>query len=132
MITLPSATASDVPDGGLAVTVSVLDPDGADVFAEGSAALDKYGVYTVIYSAVDSDGNETGVSYRITVREYARFDMNNDGKVTVVDALMALRIAAGLVAADTLDTAAGDIDGDGEITVVDALRILRKAVGLDD
>ena len=131
VITLPAATAQDNPDGELAVTVEVIDPDGIDVFSGGTAALDKYGVYTVTYSAVDSDGNVTSVSYMITVREYTRCDMNNDGSVTAADALKALRIAAGLVTADTLDIATGDMDGDGEITVADALRILRKAVGLD-
>ena len=58
--------------------------------------------------------------------------MNNDGFVTVSDALMALRIAAKLVTADTLDIAAGDADGDGVITVSDALQILRAAIGLSD
>ncbi|MBQ9557673.1 MAG: fibronectin type III domain-containing protein [Clostridia bacterium] len=131
VITLPAATAQDNPDGELAVTVEVIDPDGIDVFSGGTAALDKYGVYAVTYSAVDSDGNVTSVSNMITVREYTRCDMNNDGNVTAADALKALRIAAGLVTADTLDIATGDMDGDGEITVADALRILRKAVGLD-
>ncbi|MBR5942380.1 MAG: hypothetical protein IKZ81_03460, partial [Clostridia bacterium] len=98
----------------------------------GSAALDKYGVYTVTYVATDSDGNAATASYLVTVREYTRFDMNNDGKITVSDALMALRIAARLVDADTLDIAAGDSDNDGVITVSDALNILRAAVGLTD
>ncbi|MBO4934566.1 MAG: fibronectin type III domain-containing protein [Clostridia bacterium] len=132
VLTPPSATANDEPDGAIAVTVGVIDPDGLDVLVGGSVAFDKYGVYTVLYTAVDSDGNETSVSYPITVREYTRFDMNNDGNVTVGDALMALRIAANLVTADTLDIAAGDADGDGEITVADALQILRAAIGLSD
>ena len=128
----PAATASDDPDGVLAVTVSVTDPDGEEALAGDSVAFGKYGVYTVTYSAVDSDGNETSVSYEINVREYTRYDMNNDGNVSVSDALMALRIAARLVTADTLDVAAGDVDGDGEITVADALQILRVAIGLRD
>ncbi len=132
VFTPPAASATDNPDGEIAVTVSVIDPDGAEALSGGSATFDKYGVYAVTYTAVDSDGNETSVSYRITVREYTRFDMNNDGFVTVSDALMALRIAAKLVTADTLDIAAGDADGDGVITVSDALQILRAAIGLSD
>ena len=108
------------------------DPDGEEAYAGGSAALGKYGVYTVTYVATDSDGNAATASYLVTVREYTRFDMNNDGKVSISDALMALRIAAGLVAGDTLDVAAGDADGDGAITVSDALQILRAAIGLRD
>ena len=126
----PAATASDDPDGALAVTVAVTDPDGGDALDGGSVTFGKYGVYTVTYSAVDSDGNRTAVSFEITVREYALYDMNNDGSVSVSDALMALRIAAGLATADTLDVAVGDVDGDGEITVADALQILRAAIGL--
>ena len=130
VLTLPAATASDDPDGELAVTVSVKDPDGEETLAGDSVEFGKYGVYTVTYSTVDSDGNEAELSYGITVREYTRFDMNNDGAVSVSDALMALRIAARLATADTLDIAAGDVDGDGEITVSDALQILRVAIGL--
>ncbi|MBR5769878.1 MAG: hypothetical protein IKX98_07215, partial [Clostridia bacterium] len=100
--------------------------------AEGAVTFAKYGAYTVTYTATDSDGNETVRSFVINVREYTRFDMNNDGKITVSDALMALRIAARLAVADTLDVAAGDSDGDGVITVADALNILRSAVGLTD
>ena len=132
VFTPPAATANDDPDGEIAVAVSVVDPDGEEAFSGGSATFGKYGVYVVTYTAVDSDGNETRVSFEITVREYTRFDMNDDSAVTVGDALMALRIAAGLVAADTLDIAAGDADGDGEITVADALQILRAAIGLRD
>lgn len=128
----PAAAASDDPDGALAVAVSVTDPDGGDALDGGSVTFGKYGVYTVTYSAVDSDGNETRAAYEINVREYTRFDMNNDGAVSVSDALMALRIAALLVTADTLDIAIGDVDLDGEITVSDALQILRAAIGLRD
>lgn len=132
VFTPPAATAADTPDGEVPVTVSVKDPDGAEALADGSVTFGAYGVYVVTYSAVDSDGNETSVSYRVTVREYMRFDMNNDGAVTVGDALMALRMAARLVRSDTLDLAAGDADGDGEMTVADALAILRAAIGLGD
>lgn len=60
-------------------------------------------------------------------------DMNNDGSVKAVDALLALQYAVGinnqgLTSADAL--ARGDMNGDGKISSVDALLILRKAVGL--
>ena len=57
-------------------------------------------------------------------------DMNGDGKVTAADALLALRIAVGLVPSTPAEIAIGDLNGDGKITAADALLILRKAVGL--
>lgn len=132
VLTPPAASAEDLTDGAVEVVVSVTDPDGEEAFANGSAALGKYGVYTVTYTATDTDGNAATASFTVTVREYTRFDMNNDGSVSISDALMALRIAALLVTGDTLDVAAGDADGDGAITVADALQILRAAIGLRD
>ena len=52
-------------------------------------------------------------------------DVDNDGAVTVSDALKALRIAAGVDAY----AAEADVGGDGSVTVADALQILRCAMG---
>ena len=57
-------------------------------------------------------------------------ELDGDGKVTVSDALLTLRIAAGLLAPSEEQASAGDFDGDGRITVADALSALRCAVGL--
>ena len=57
-------------------------------------------------------------------------DMDEDGSITVADALAALRIAAKLVAHTVDDLLAGDIDRDDRITVGDALSILRVAAKL--
>ncbi|MBR5942628.1 MAG: choice-of-anchor J domain-containing protein [Clostridia bacterium] len=59
-------------------------------------------------------------------------DMDNDGEITVADALAALRIAAKLVAPTDEAVAIGDVDGDGSVTVADALKILRVAAKLAD
>ena len=59
-------------------------------------------------------------------------DMDNDGEITVGDALIALRIAARLQNAAAEQLVVGDVDGDDEITVGDALKILRVAARLDD
>ncbi|MGQ9698530.1 MAG: hypothetical protein ACUVRO_11130, partial [Armatimonadota bacterium] len=66
-------------------------------------------------------------------------DVNGDGAVTVVDAVIVLRVAVGItpVTAQLLRT--GDVApvqadgscGDGKITVADALQILRRAVGIE-
>ena len=59
-------------------------------------------------------------------------DIDEDGIIAVDDALIALRIAAGLLPANDKRIQLGDADGDGEITVGDALRILRVAAKLVD
>ena len=59
-------------------------------------------------------------------------DVDDDGEVSVADALAALRMSVGLYDGVTAKRwFAADADGDGEVTVSDALRILRRAAGLD-
>ena len=55
-------------------------------------------------------------------------DINNDGQVTMEDALLVMRIALGLV--ETEEPASADVNRDGKITLVDALLILRYALGV--
>ncbi|MBO4934396.1 MAG: DUF4430 domain-containing protein [Clostridia bacterium] len=57
-------------------------------------------------------------------------DMDDDGEITVNDALRVLRIAAKLVPVTGEALAICDMDGDGEITVSDALYVLRIAAKL--
>lgn len=65
-------------------------------------------------------------------------DLNGDGKTTVTDAMLALRIASGTAPATASDLAHGDVaplvNGkpapDGVITKADAQVLLQKAVGL--
>jgi len=65
-----------------------------------------------------------------------RGDTDGDGRVTVVDAVIALRIALGLQLPRKGQLELADISpegsppGDGRVTVQDATRILRRAVGL--
>jgi hypothetical protein len=66
-------------------------------------------------------------------------DVNNDGKVDIVDAILALKIAVGQVSPTAINILHGDVAPfdsdkipvpDKKITVEDALQILRKAVGV--
>ena len=59
-----------------------------------------------------------------------RGDFNGDGKISVDDALSALRIAAKLAPETEEAIAIADIDGDGKVGVNDALAILRVAARL--
>ncbi len=57
-------------------------------------------------------------------------DVDQNGTVTVIDALAALRFSVGLEIPDETKTALADMDHDGAVSVIDALSILRIAVGL--
>lgn len=59
-------------------------------------------------------------------------DLDDDGEITVSDALAALRIAAKLAESNEDILKIGDVDADGEITVSDALAILRVAAKMAD
>lgn len=63
--------------------------------------------------------------------QYAKGDVNGDGKTDVTDALMALQAAAGKVTLTATEAAATNADGDaqGAITAADALLILKAATG---
>lgn len=89
-------------------------------------------------TAIDEVGNKTTVQRDIIYSASASGDLNGDGNVTIADALMALRIAVGLMPMDTRYLVDGDVapfvngkpQVDGKIDISDALVILRKCVGL--
>ena len=56
-------------------------------------------------------------------------DVNGDGQINIVDALLTARYAVGLPVSN-FNTDAADVNCDGDINIVDALFIARKAVGL--
>ncbi len=81
--------------------------------------------------------DEYSTTVRFTVVDttpppYTMGDLDEDGEITVADALAALRISVRLAEPQGYQLQAADIDGDGVITVSDALLILRKAAGLID
>jgi Tol biopolymer transport system component len=57
-------------------------------------------------------------------------DVNTDGVVNVVDAVLVLQITVGLYIPQDAQRAAGDMNGDGDVNITDAVLILRKAVGI--
>lgn len=59
--------------------------------------------------------------------ESVKGDVNRDGKVTSVDALMALQMSVGKIE----KSAIADLNGDGRVTSFDAFKILRIAVGVE-
>ena len=60
-----------------------------------------------------------------------RGDVNKDGRVTSLDARLALRGALSLAALTEEQLWIGDVNEDGRLTTADARRILRAAVNLE-
>ncbi|MCD7828152.1 MAG: dockerin type I domain-containing protein [Clostridiales bacterium] len=120
-ITIPTETSAEdfaaMIESGNA---KVVDADGEELAED---AL--IGTGSVV-QALDNDGNIIS-EYEVIVPA----DLNGDGKVTAVDARMALRIAAQLDTGTEEQLSAADMDGSGKITAADARKILRKAANLE-
>lgn len=57
-------------------------------------------------------------------------DVDLDGAVTALDALLLMRAVMGLDHLDAVQTERADLDGDGRITALDALILMRGVMGL--
>jgi hypothetical protein len=62
--------------------------------------------------------------------DFVNGDVDQNGEVTVSDALMALRAAMSLIELEGDQFTAADVDGSYTVTVSDALMIMRCAMGL--
>ena len=60
--------------------------------------------------------------------ETLKGDVDGSGDITVLDAVLALRIAMAINEADADTVERADFDGSGDVTVLDAVMILRKAM----
>ena len=57
-------------------------------------------------------------------------DVDNNGVIDTIDALLALRAALGIVSLDSGETYRADVTGDGTVNTEDALLALRHALGI--
>lgn len=97
--------------------------------------LGEYDADSLAVRATDAAGNST---VRTLVVRTPDGDVNGDGRLTVADALMALKIFTGQVTPTASHLAGGDIGPlyqgkprpNGVIDLVDAILILRKSLGL--
>ena len=58
-------------------------------------------------------------------------DVNGDGVVDNIDAMILIRYTLGLIGENDIDLRAADMDGDGSYTSVDAVIIIRIALGMN-
>ena len=121
-------------------TWSSSDPNIATVDNNGILEILNTGEITV--TATDINENIYEITIVIIKEDYMLGDIDNDGIITISDAIIVLSYyaqnAAGLNTADNLEfnnIKYGDIDNDSEITISDAIAILtyyaKNAAGLN-
>ena len=86
--------------------------------------------YAVISASLEKSSQKASIIVLVnsSASSYELGDVNMDGKVTAVDAMLALKLA---LLDNPTDVILGlaDVNGDGKITAVDAMRILQYATG---
>lgn len=86
--------------------------------------------YAVITASLEKSSQKASIIVLVnsSATSYELGDVNMDGKVTAVDAMLALKLA---LLDNPTDAILGlaDVNGDGKITAVDAMRILQYATG---
>ncbi|HEY3281201.1 MAG TPA: S8 family serine peptidase [Armatimonadota bacterium] len=90
------------------------------------------GVYSLRVIATDQAGNTRQVTSTFKLN-LVPGDLNGDGKTTIVDAILALRAAAGILTPTEQQIAAGDLapspTPDGRLDISDVLKILLLVLG---
>lgn len=86
--------------------------------------------YAVISASLEKSNQKASIIVLVNSSDtsYELGDVNMDGKVTAVDAMLALKLA---LLDNPTDVILGlaDVNGDGKITAVDAMKILQYATG---
>lgn len=92
------------------------------------------GEYNVYLSGTDVDYGRVA-SFKVaaswTEAEYTLGDVNQDGNINSIDALLVLQANAGIVDLDDTRIKAADVDTNGSVNSIDALLILQKNAGID-
>ncbi|NOY11659.1 MAG: hypothetical protein GXO67_06200 [Archaeoglobi archaeon] len=99
-------------------------PDVTEYFGKSgySLVLEELSVYDTDGSKINAIGIN-GTFSLVSEEEMNRGDVNGDGKITSVDALMALQMAVGKLEARSV----ADMDEDGKVTSKDAMEIMKVA-----
>lgn len=86
--------------------------------------------YAVVSASLEKSNQKAGIIVLVNSSDTSHElgDVNMDGKVTAVDAMLTLKLALIDNPTDAI-TGLADVNGDGKITAVDAMRILQYATG---
>lgn len=60
--------------------------------------------------------------------KYVLFDVNADGKISIIDARLVLKSVVGSLVLDEMQTMAADINGDGKVSIADSRAILKSVL----
>ena len=112
------------PDKDRHVREITVDDQKVDLDADPNVEMDP-ATDEIIYTFKNVTAEHT-----ISVTFGRNGDIDGDGVVNTRDAILALRIAAGLVTPSEQQKRSADMNGDGEIRANDAISILRRAAGL--
>jgi len=97
-----------------------------DVLVDGDSVL--VDVVEGIYALVSVEADSSIIA--IFVPDAIKGDVNSDGQLRSNDAILALRIVAGLLIPSDIQAWAADMNGNGTVRSNDAILILRKIAGL--
>lgn len=82
-------------------------------------------------SAAEQYAIENGFDFvDVSAPEYTIGDVNDDGRITIADAIEVQKHIASIVTLEGEQLAAADTDGDGRITVADAIGIQKHIAGI--
>lgn len=97
---------------------------------EGTVPLD-ISVDTLVNEETNPIGDPTGIGGTVIISNVTLGDVNSDGVIDIVDALLTSQHYVGLNPPD-VNPGAADVDASGLVDIVDALLIAQKYVGLID
>ena len=83
-------------------------------------------------TATDSAGNTSEFSQCIAAAAASPGDVNRDGQVAMVDAMLIAQCVAGLIDCDSIDREMADVNCAGGVSMVDAMLIAQYVAGLID
>ncbi len=102
---------------------------GTDI-STGTNTSTSSGTYTDTGVGTDTDANTDTDADIDSTPDYTLGDINDDGFIDYLDALLALRHDAELISLSDVQVLAGDVNKDGSVDALDAILILRFDAGL--
>lgn len=88
------------------------------------------GYYEVYVDAANSFSYLASNTVSFTVKESVQGDANCDGKVNLLDGVLAQKVSLQMTTLSEQGIANADMNGDGKITILDAILIQKKALSL--
>jgi hypothetical protein len=118
--------------GDSTVTINGFDQGTADSWSDTAISITvKEGTTTgPVVVTVNGQASNNDKIFTVTVIVCIKGDVNGDEQVKSNDAILCLKIAAGILIPDDRQRCAADMNCDGQIKSNDAILILKKAAGI--